>query len=239
MNLQNTTSMSHETRHGVTRWLLKEAFGTVFVAAILFGTAGTIRWTAGWVMVAVYVIWISANAYLIIPTHPELLAERAKRRPEGVKSWDMRLLGVFGIMVLLKYFLAAFDFRLGWSGSMALWIQGLGLLLATVGYGLVTWGMVSNAFFATEVRLQPDRGQTVIKDGPYQFIRHPGYLGAILFEVGSSLLLGSWWALLPGLVSAVVMTIRTKWEDETLQEELPGYRAFTVETRYRLIPGVW
>lgn len=231
--------MSPEIKSGVQRWVARELFATVFVGVILFGAAGTARWPAGWVMVAVYLVWITANMVLIIPRNPELLAERAKRQVEGTPSWDMWILAGYGLMVLVKYFVAAFDFRWGWSAEVGLWVQGVGLVLAAVGYGLVTWSMVANAFFATEVRLQPDRGQTVISDGPYRLVRHPGYLGAILFELGTPLLLGSWWALLPGVVSAALMILRTKWEDDMLRAELEGYEAFTKETKRRLVSGVW
>jgi protein-S-isoprenylcysteine O-methyltransferase Ste14 len=53
------------------------------------------------------------------------------------------------------------------------------------------------------------------------------------------LVLGSSWAYVPVLVGILVTCLRTYLEDKTLQEELPGYREYTQQTRYRLIPGIW
>ena len=84
-----------------------------------------------------------------------------------------------------------------------------------------------------------DRGQSVITEGPYKYIRHPGYTGFSVAAIGLPLFLGSLWALLPtiGMVAGII--VRTSLEDRTLQEELPGYKEYTTEVQYRLCPGVW
>ena len=89
------------------------------------------------------------------------------------------------------------------------------------------------------MRIQKERGQTVIDTGPYALVRHPMYLGALLLFAGIPLALGSFWALVPAAVAAVVVLIRTVMEDRTLHEELPGYREYANRVRRRLIPGVW
>jgi protein-S-isoprenylcysteine O-methyltransferase Ste14 len=99
--------------------------------------------------------------------------------------------------------------------------------------------MIANAYFSTAVRIQSDRGQTVCRSGRYRFVRHPGYVGFTLQSLGTPLLLGSLWALIPGLMAAVLMVVRTSFEDPMLQAELPGYREYTQQVRYRLVPGVW
>ena len=104
---------------------------------------------------------------------------------------------------------------------------------------MVTWAMVANAFFALANRIQTERSHTVVRGGPYRYVRHPGYVGSIGFELATPLLLGSWWALLPGVISALLMLIRTALEDRLLQHELSGYSLYAQHTRYRLLPGVW
>jgi protein-S-isoprenylcysteine O-methyltransferase Ste14 len=99
--------------------------------------------------------------------------------------------------------------------------------------------MASNAYFAEGVRIQTERGHTVATGGPYRYVRHPGYTGAILAQLVTPCLLGSLWAWIPTLASAALYVVRTYLEDQTLQVELPGYPAYTQQTRYRLIPGVW
>lgn len=230
--------MSPEVRKGVWRFIFREYFGTFFVGVLLFWPAGTLNWPAGWLLVALYFVWVTATIASVAPVHPELLAERAKRRLSD-RRWDQIILSLFGVLVLAKYLVAAFDFRYGWSGPFSWWLQGGGLLLGVIGYGLVTWSMTANAYFDTTARLQPERQQKVVSGGPYRFVRHPGYVGTILFEIGGPLLLGSWWALLLGLANAILMVIRTAYEDRMLRAELDGYDAFARQTPYRLIPGLW
>jgi len=96
-----------------------------------------------------------------------------------------------------------------------------------------------NKFFEPTVRIQMERGQRVIASGPYAIVRHSGYLASVLIAFGTALSLGSVWALIPAAISSVLLVLRTKWEDQTLQEELAGYKEYTEQVRYRLIPSVW
>ncbi len=75
--------------------------------------------------------------------------------------------------------------------------------------------------------------------GPYKFIRHPGYIGAVIFSLGIPLMLGSWWAVIPGILSVILYIVRTALEDRTLLDELPGYVDYAQSVKFRLIPGVW
>jgi protein-S-isoprenylcysteine O-methyltransferase Ste14 len=99
--------------------------------------------------------------------------------------------------------------------------------------------MSSNPYFSTTVRIQAERNHAVTNSGPYSLVRHPGYLGAILFDFVAPLALASWWAYLPALLTSVLIIVRTKLEDSTLQRELPGYVEYSASVRYRLFPGVW
>jgi protein-S-isoprenylcysteine O-methyltransferase Ste14 len=89
------------------------------------------------------------------------------------------------------------------------------------------------------VRIQKERGHTVVTDGPYRLVRHPGYVGSILSLMAAPFLLGSRWALIPAVLGVAGYVVRTALEDRTLQDELPGYREYTQRTRWRLLPGVW
>jgi protein-S-isoprenylcysteine O-methyltransferase Ste14 len=232
------TGRSRDTARGVIRWLIRETLGTVFVGVILFAAAGRLDWPWGWAMVGVYVLWVAANALILIPTSPDLLAERADRK-RSTESWDLTLLSIIGVATLSKYVLAGLDARFGWTAPLPLWLQVAALIVTASGFGLVTWGMAANAFFAFVNRIQDDRGHTVATGGPYRFVRHPGYLGTVLSDVAAALLLGSLWALIPGALAALLMIVRTGLEDRMLHEKLPGYADYAQQTRYRLIPGVW
>jgi protein-S-isoprenylcysteine O-methyltransferase Ste14 len=53
------------------------------------------------------------------------------------------------------------------------------------------------------------------------------------------LALSSMWTLIPAAVALIVTVIRTVLEDQTLQDELPGYRDYARRVRYRLVPGIY
>jgi len=89
------------------------------------------------------------------------------------------------------------------------------------------------------VRIQKERNQTAVTTGPYRYVRHPMYVGAIVMFPATGLALGSWWAVAIGGVLSLLFVWRTAMEDRVLLRELPGYQEFAAATRYRLVPGVW
>ena len=230
--------MTPEVKQGVVRWLRREVIGVLFVAATLFIPAGRWNWVWGWALVGIYAVWVSANALILIPRSPELLAERAQRK-KGIKDWDAVLMSIVGIVTMCKLIVAGLDVRYGWTVGIPLWLQIVTLAVAALGYALGTWAMAANAFFSMMVRIQDDRGHAVVTGGPYQFVRHPGYVGVIAFELATPVMLGSLWALIAGVLAALLVVVRTALEDRTLQKELEGYGEYAQQTRYRLLPGVW
>ena len=227
-----------ETRRGVVRWLIKEVFGVLFVAMTLFIPAGRLDWVMGWALVGIYAAWVTANALILIPRCPELLAERATRR-KGAKTWDVIILSIIGLALIAKLVVAGLDIRFGWTPSIPVALQIAALAIAVLGYALVTWSMAANAFFSTVVRIQEDREHAVATKGPYRYVRHPGYTGSIAFELVTPIMLGSLWALIPGGLTALLLLTRTALEDEMLRKELDGYKEYAQQVCYRLLPGVW
>ena len=143
------------------------------------------------------------------------------------------------MLMMVMWIVAGLDFRNSWSSGIGSTAQIAALLIVIAGYGLVVWATGTNAFFSQVVRIQSERGHTVISSGPYHYVRHPAYVGMILVMLAAPVMLGSWGALIPGTISAVLMIIRTLLEDKTLQAELPGYIEYTQHVRYRLVPGIW
>ena len=233
--------MTPEERRAISRWIAKSIIGVIGYALILFLAAGRIDWLWGWVFIAGITLVIAAHPLILIPRHPDLLAEREKGlRDKRVLVWDKWVAGLgAGVFPVASWVIAGLDLRFGWTGPKGLGfhIAGLGLTLA--GYMLFLWAMASNPFFSEGVRIQSDRGHHVAEAGPYRYVRHPGYSGAILTHIGAPLLLGSLWALTAGLAAAAMYVLRTGLEDRFLQKELPGYQDFTERTRYRLLPRVW
>jgi protein-S-isoprenylcysteine O-methyltransferase Ste14 len=186
----------------------------------------------------VWLIFFAATDILLFRFSPELMAERLKP-PKGAKSWDRTLLSILRLMQLARYILAGLDQRHGWTGDFPLGVQLSGLAVCVLGYALLAWAMTSNAYFSQIVRIQSDRGHTVVTQGPYRVVRHPAYVGMILFELAMPVLLASWSAIIVSGLCAILIIIRTALEDRTLLVELPGYADYARHVRYRLLPGVW
>ena len=216
--------------------------GVLTVAVSLFASAGRLDWPMGWALVAIYAVWSAAQAAILIPRSPELLAERGDRS-KAKESWDINLLAMIGLLTLAKQVVAGLDLRYGWTPGLgihvATWVQVAALVIAASGYALGTWAMVVNAFFSLVGRVQTDRGQAVVSTGPYRFVRHPGYVGVILFELATPIMLASIWAAIPGILTAALTVARTAGEDRMLRADLAGYSEYAERTRFRLLPGVW
>lgn len=224
-------------RRGALRWLLRETMGTAVVAVILVMSVGRWDWVGGWALTAIYAVWVAGTAILVMPLHPALLAERATTRP--VHGWDKAILGTMGLLTMGAYVVAGLDVRHGWGPAMPPPLQWVGGVAALGGYLLVAFSMRANAFFATVARIQTDRGQKVATGGPYRWVRHPGYVGAATFAAAAPALLGSWPAFALGVLTALLLVIRTVMEDRMLLAALEGYAEYAARVRWRLVPGVW
>lgn len=210
----------------------------ILIAVILFLASGQINWTWAWVYLGINVVVVLINGATMLRTNPETLAERG--RPKETKNWDKVVSGLIALtQYLLLPLVAGLDVRNGWTRGFNLAGHLSGVTVFIAGLALFSWAMIENAFFSTAVRIQSERGHTVCRTGPYRFVRHPGYVGFILQALGLPILLGSWWALVPGIAAAICMVIRTSLEDRTLQAELPGYMDYVQEVRYRLVPRIW
>lgn len=175
---------------------------------------------------------------MVIPRYPELLAERVAPR-KGTKTWDIAILGIYGVVSLVRYVVAGLAVRFGWTTEISAPVQIIAFILAAIGYGLVVLATGTNAYFSQTVRIQSERGHSIVTDGPYRYVRHPAYIGVILFELASAVMLASWSVLLLSTISSVLFIVRTALEDKTLMAELSGYKDYAQRTRYRLLPGVW
>jgi protein-S-isoprenylcysteine O-methyltransferase Ste14 len=159
---------------------------------------------------------------------------------QSAKAWDKVLAPLMALSVSFPLVIVAgLDHRFGWSPVFPLWLIVLGFLLISLGYAFATWALIENRFFSSVVRIQVDRGHVVCDSGPYRIVRHPGYAGNILALPGIVLALSSMWTLIPAVVALIIAVIRTVLEDQTLQDELPGYRAYARRVRYRLIPRIY
>jgi protein-S-isoprenylcysteine O-methyltransferase Ste14 len=205
---------------------------------LVFLPVGSIGWWPGWVFVAVLVIAFATSAIVLARVNPVIYRARSRFQP-GTKAWDKTLLAIMLPAMVAVIPLGALDSgRFHWSDVPG-WAVVLGYSAIVFGIAVTSWAQAVNPFFEPGVRIQSERHQRVIDTGPYGFVRHPGYIAAILLFFGMGLALGSYWALVPALVATVLLVVRTSWEDRLLQAELPGYADYARRTRFRLLPGIW
>jgi protein-S-isoprenylcysteine O-methyltransferase Ste14 len=210
----------------------------LFQGAVLSLSAGTFAWWPGWAYLGLYLFLIVANAILILPNEQGLIEERSQAKG-GMRPWDRmfaRVTALLGPAILL---IGGLDARFGWPPVLPFWLQVAAGGVIGVSYLLFAWAMASNRFFSAIVRVQLDRGHTVVSTGPYRFVRHPAYAGMLVFGLATPLLLGSAWALIPAVLLDTAVIARTALEDATLQRELEGYAEYSLRVRFRLVPGVW
>ncbi|MCG8352743.1 MAG: isoprenylcysteine carboxylmethyltransferase family protein [Chloroflexales bacterium] len=223
---------------GIAKRFVQIALTIALQAAIVFLAAGRFDWIWAWVFLGVGLLGIAVNSMFLLRYNPAIVSERA--RSEGMRDWDKVVGGLWAIMYFVGVLLVAgLDQRLGWTAPFPLVYHIVGAMALILGGALFSWALISNAYFATIARIQEDRGQTVCTSGPYRFVRHPGYIGAIVQSLGVPLMLGSLWAFIPGGLAALLIIARTALEDRMLQAELGGYKDYTQRVRYRLLPGVW
>lgn len=209
------------------------------MGALMFLSAGTLHWTAAWVYIVVMVGLSLTMGVALARRDPGLMNERL--RPPIQKNQtaaDKILLSILLAGIFAWLALMGLDYRFGWSET-PVWVQVVGMLVLLVGIWICYLTMLENSFAAPVVKIQDERGQKVITTGPYAYVRHPMYAGAILYFAGTALLLGSWWGLALVLVFIVLLAIRTFIEEKTLRTGLRGYDDYAARVRYKLIPMVW
>ena len=208
--------------------------GILVLVLLLFLPAGTWNYWQAWVYLGVILIpMLFAGAYLL-KYAPDLLERRIRARER--ESAQKGIVALFVVCFLVMFALPGLDQRFGWSHvPTAIVIAANVIVLA--GYAIFFLTMRENRYAARVVEV--DQGQTVISSGPYGIVRHPMYVGIILFYVFSPLALGSWWAILPALLIIPLLVLRIRNEEAVLLRDLPGYAAYKQQVKYRLLPGVW
>jgi protein-S-isoprenylcysteine O-methyltransferase Ste14 len=233
-----TTSAFH--RGLMSEFIRRASASLLLVAAILFGAAGRIDWPEAWIYLALAAAITLAGGFWLARRDPGLLRERlGSLIQREQKGWDKVLMVVMlaawiGWLVLIG--LDAGRYR--WS-NVALGLKVAGLVLIGIGTYLVWLTLKANSYAAPVVKIQKERGHRVATTGPYAYIRHPMYAGAILFIAGIPLWLGSWWGLAAGSVLMLILAVRAVFEERTLAAELNGYADYAARIRYRLVPYLW
>lgn len=205
---------------------------------LIFLPAGSIAWGPGWIFVAVLIVAFGTSALVLAKVNPIIYRARS-RFQAGTKAWDKALLAVILPAMAAILPVAALDAGRFHRLPVPLWVVLCGYVGLLAAIAVTAWAQAVNPYFEPGVRIQSERHQRVIDSGPYRFVRHPGYVAAIVMFFGMALALGSFWALLPAALASALLILRTSWEDQLLRSELPGYEHFAHRVRWRLVPGIW
>ena len=229
--------MSNANR-AIIRYFLQIGIFVFFFAASLFFSAGHTDWTMGWVFIAIVAASQISIAIILMMRNPELMIERDIRK--GKRDLDRILTGVMTLFGPISIcIVAGLNNRYGWLPQISFTYQIIGVALAILGSILPAWAMASNKFFYGVLRIEQEKNHSVCSSGAYQYVRHPGYLGAIIFDLATPLILNSVWAFIPAILTICAIVIRTSLEDKALQNRLDGYKNYAQQVRYRLFPAVW
>lgn len=229
-------NMEAKKDESVAMGLAKVGIYMILLAVIYFVCAGRMDNTLAWIYFVVVCLNTGILSFLM---EDDLIKERSGLQ-ENSKKWDIfpaLIIGRIGPLLILA--VAGFDARFRWSGEIPLYVMITSFLLMVAGLLITDWAVLTNRYFSGLVRIQKDRGHTVIETGPYGFIRHPGYAGAIIANFTTALIMNSLWAMIPAVFVVIVTIIRTALEDRTLKLELDGYSSYAERVRHRLLPGIW
>jgi len=197
-------------------------------------------WWEAWVYGFINVLGFAISRAIAGKRNPDLITERAQfMKHENVFNWDKILAPIVVLGGGLIPLVVGLDELLNWSPAFSILIKIIALAIILTGYIWGSYALIQNRFFSGMVRIQSDRGHKVITNGPYRWMRHPGYAGAILKYLATPLFLDSGWAFIPAVFLVIVLVIRTSLEDKVLQADLEGYSEYADKVRYRLFPGVW
>ena len=224
----------------VTELIIRLILTAVGFGVVIFLPAGTVGWLPGWAYLVLLFGFVIGITIWLSRFNPELLEERMSGvgKP-GQKRWDKVFLALLVPVFFGWYVVMALDaVRFQWS-HVPSWVQwiGAGILLAS--FYIFYLAFRENTYLSPAVRIQSDRGQTVVSTGPYRHVRHPLYAGFILFTVGTALMLGSAYGVVGALVLNALIAWRAVREEQVLQRELAGYGEYMTRVKYRFIPYVW
>jgi protein-S-isoprenylcysteine O-methyltransferase Ste14 len=224
---------------GAARVLLAGFGWIVLFLVLIFAPARTLDWPAAWVFLVLFlghcgriVIWLWRH-------NPGLLRERLNLATRDQNWLDRGILAVAGVFYFGVFVTASRDVFELHVGTMPLWLQVVGGALIWIAMELIFWVFRTNSFLSPVVRIQSERAHQLVTHGPYAYVRHPLYGAVFPLQIGTSLLVGSWLSLLPGLALVATLAVRAIFEEQTVRRAFVGYDAYCTRVRWRLLPWIW
>ncbi len=231
--MRTTNNVMKNPKVQVWLWLI---VCFVLIAFALFLSAGTFNYWQAWIYLAVGAL-SSVPLTLYIIKDPILLENRTKAGPSAEQRPIQKIIVLcMGLPAIATFIVPGLDHRFGWS-SVPSWLSIVGDLLIIVSMWMVYRVFKENSFGSATVEIEKD--QKVISTGPYAIVRNPMYSSAAVYFIGMSLALGSYWGLIPAVLTVLGLVWRLFDEEKFLAQNLPGYREYCTKVRWRLIPGIF
>jgi protein-S-isoprenylcysteine O-methyltransferase Ste14 len=207
------------------------------VAALLFLSAGTLRFWQAWLYLALNLAWLTLAGAYFLKRDPALVERRLTQDERGEREpLQRRIMSTFRALGAITLVLTGLDHRFGWS-ALPTWLVAGGGVLFVAGVAVVFAVFAENTY--TSSIIEVDAGQTVVATGPYRVLRHPMYAGTLLMGLGTPLILGSLASLILLPPGWALLAVRILAEERFLADRLRGYAEYMRRTPTRLIPGLW
>ena len=206
------------------------------LAALIFLPAWTVDYWQGWLLWANISACSAALTWYLLRRDPALLERRMAGPGAETEPAQKRIQFFTSILVFAILIVSVLDHRFGWSAVPA-WAVISGDVVVALGFAIIWLVFRENSFASSTIQVAAD--QPVISTGPYAWVRHPMYSGAIFLFLGVPLALGSLWGLLLVLPLTAALVARLRHEESYLLQNLPDYEAYRRRVHYRLIPRIW
>jgi len=214
--------------------LVRYLLAFVFIGILIFIPAGTLDYFNGWLFIAGLMVPMTFTLIYLLVKDPELLEKRIKLKEK--EDAQKKYIKLSLLLYIVAYIIPGLDYRYNWS-NVPIWLVIVALVVMIFGYVMFIIVMLQNRYASRVIEIQDN--QKLIDTGLYSIVRHPMYLAAIILYLASTIVLGSYYTLIPMILLPFLLAFRIKNEEKVLKQGLPGYKEYMEKVKFRLIPFIW
>lgn len=192
----------------------------IFGMTILLLSSGTIYYINAWILGGLYLL--SYLVFYLLLTK-DLMQKRSKKQ-RNLLTYEKILKPLMFVTGYITYVVAGIDVRFNWTHAIPWYMTLIAIFIFLIGMMIFLWSMLVNPYF--ELGVKNDENHPIVARGPYQVVRHPGYLGMITYILVVPIILGSIYAMIPTLCNVLLILIRTNKEDDYLTLHQKGYQSY-------------